>query len=349
MSIELAGAGDAGSSPSPLIGSATGIGSWPGIDVVAAARASFDELGEAPHLPFLPELPARGPGADMIGRTASLLVDLPVDLQPSGWRLVDHPGRDLNRAIAWLRQDLDVLAEVGDGYEGRLKLQATGPWTLAAQTWLPRLERVVVDPGAVRDLTGSLAEGLARHVEEVRRLLPGAQVVVQLDEPSLDAVLGGSLPTASGFGRLRAVEESVVLEALRSVFDAVTAAGAVGTAVHSCATAPPVDVLVRSGASAVSLDVSRLAVAGWERLAEAVEGGISLWAGVVSTASARPDAVADVVWNRWRRLGLAPALAGSVVVTPVCGLAGASSPRAAVEALRLAKRAAEVLAERSVE
>ncbi len=36
-------------------------------------------LGELPDLPHLPELPARGPGADLVGRTAALLVDLPVE------------------------------------------------------------------------------------------------------------------------------------------------------------------------------------------------------------------------------------------------------------------------------
>ena len=57
---------------------ATGIGSLPGEDMDAALALVFTEL---PDLPHLPELPARGPGADMIGRTASALVDLHVDLR----------------------------------------------------------------------------------------------------------------------------------------------------------------------------------------------------------------------------------------------------------------------------
>src|SRR3954449_9848584 len=235
----------------PVPGRASGIGSWPGEDLVETLRITLGELPE-PHVPYLPELPARGPGADMIGRTAALLVDMPVDLQPVGWRLVDRPGRDLTRAQGWLRQDLDVLAEVADGYAGPLKLQATGPWTLAAGLYLPRLERAVVDPGACRDLVGSLAEGLARHVGEVRRLVPGAEVVVQLDEPSLPAVLTGALPTASGFGRLRAVEEPVVVDALTAVVDAVRNAGAVAAVLHCCADTPPVEVLARTGADALS-------------------------------------------------------------------------------------------------
>ena len=222
----------------PVPGRASGIGSWPGADVVETLRTTLGELPD-PHVPYLPELPARGPGADMIGRAAALLVDMPVDLQPVGWRLVDRPGRDLSRAQGWLRQDLDVLAELADGYAGPLKVQAAGPWTLAAGLYLPRLERAVVDPGACRDLVGSLAEGVARHVDEVRRLVPGAEVVVQLDEPSLPAVLTGALPTASGFGRLRGVEEPVVVAGIETVLEAASGAGAVATVVHCCAADPP--------------------------------------------------------------------------------------------------------------
>ena len=62
-------------------------------------------FGELPSLPYLPELPARGVGADLVGRTAALLVDLPVEVQPSGWRLSDRPGRDHHRAVDHLRRD----------------------------------------------------------------------------------------------------------------------------------------------------------------------------------------------------------------------------------------------------
>jgi hypothetical protein len=333
-------------------GTATGIGSWPGTDVRAAVRATFDELGEAPQLPYLPEVPARGPGSDLIGRAAALLVDLPVDLQPSGWRLVDHAGRDVKRARSFLGEDLDVLAEVADGYTGRLKLQIAGPWTLASALWLPRLERAVVDPGAVRDLIASLSEGISRHVVEVARLVPGAQIVVQLDEPGLPAVLTGALPTASGFGRLRAIDEPTLVEGLQAVLEAATAAGAIGTALHSCASGLPIETLVKTGVGALSLDLSLLRTADWEQLAIAIEGGTQLWAGAIATPGGpagtlpRPDTVADSIWTPWRTLGLDVAAAGSVVITPACGLAGAS-PQSARSVLKLAKAAASVLAERA--
>src|SRR2546423_11304956 len=87
-------------------GSATGVGSLPGTDTDESTRFVFGELPDFPHLP---ELPARGPGADLIGRGATFLVDLHVDLQPSGWRLVDRPGVDERRARDFLARDLDVL------------------------------------------------------------------------------------------------------------------------------------------------------------------------------------------------------------------------------------------------
>ena len=334
----------------PVPGRATALGSWPGTDVVDAARTTFGELGEPPHIPYLPELPARGPGSDIVGRGATLLVDLPVDLQPSGWRLVDHPGRDLTRAQALLRQDLDVLAESADGYEGPLKVQVTGPWTLASSLWLPRLERAVVDPGACRDLVASLAEGVAQHVAEMRRLVPGAQVVVQVDEPSLPAVISGALPTASGFGRLRAVEEPLVVDGVTQVLDAADKAGAAGTAVHCCAPRAPIGLLRRTGAGALSLDVSQLGPRGWESVAVAVEDGVALWAGAVPTSGAAPGAtaVADAVWQPWRRLGLDVGLLAGVVVTPACGLA-ASSPAGARAVLTACREGAAALAERAAD
>jgi hypothetical protein len=330
-------------------GRATALGSWPGTSAVEAARTSFGELGEPPHVPYLPELPARGPGADLIGRAAGVLVDLPVDLQPSGWRLVDRPGRDAERTRAWLRQDLDVLAEVADGYRGPLKMQVAGPWTLAAALELPRLERAVADPGACRDLVASLCEGVAVHVAEVRRLVPGAAVLLQVDEPSLPVVLAGGVPTASGFGRVAAIEEPVVVDGLREVLDAARAGGAVAGVVHCCNRAVPVDAIVRAGADAVSLDPTLLGASGWDEVAAAVEAGVALWAGVLPASGPppRPSAesrLAENLWRAWTRVGLGGASAAGIVVTPSCGLAG-TSPAAARATLAACRDVASALAE----
>lgn len=312
---------------------ATGIGSWPGTDVSLAQRLVRDSLADTAHgLPYLPELPARGPGADLIGRGAGLLADLPVDLQPSGWRLVDRPGLDAHRTRAMLRRDLDDLAEVFDGYTGRLKVQVAGPWTLAAHVRLARGERVVGDLGAARDLAQSLAEGVRRHVAQVRRLLPGADVVVQVDEPSLPAVLAGRLPTSSGYGMHRAVDAETARRGLTDVIDAAAEDAGDGrgpVVVHCCAPEPPLSLLREAGARAIALDVTLLDPRGWERVAAEVEAGVALWAGLDADADGRSmaDTLRPLV-DGWQRVGLPSAALDGVTVTPTCGLAGATPERA---------------------
>ena len=68
-------------------------------------------LGEVGELPFVPELPARGPGAEMIGRSLAMLEELDVDLQPAGWRLTTGQSRDHRRARSLLARDLDAVEE----------------------------------------------------------------------------------------------------------------------------------------------------------------------------------------------------------------------------------------------
>src|SRR5215472_376769 len=122
----------------------------PGTDI---AEAIAVVLGEVPELAYLPELPARGPGADMIGRTACLLVDLPVQTTVRGWQLAARAGRDLLRARDLMSADLDAIEAAAQGYAGCFKIQVCGPWTLAA--WLElhsSAEPALADPGAVADL-----------------------------------------------------------------------------------------------------------------------------------------------------------------------------------------------------
>ncbi|MFI6449159.1 methionine synthase [Kitasatospora sp. NPDC050543] len=322
-----------------LHGAATGVGSMPGTDAREAAKTSVGALEQLPHLP---ELPARGPGADMIGRGAGLLVELFAQTEPSGWRFADRPGRDTKRAHSWLGEDLDALEEFTQGYRGALKLQAVGPWTLAASIELRSGEKALRDPGACRGIAESLTEGLRRHLEDVRRRIPGAQLVLQLDEPSLPAVLAGSVRTASGFQRLRAVDRQVAEEVLRGVVRGVD----VPVVVHSCAPGVPIPLLRRAGVAGVSLDFSLLTEREDDDLGEAVEAGTRILAGVVpSTDLGLSDPAGSVqgVRTLWRRLGLAPELLGRrVLVTPTCGLAGAS-PAYARKAMSLSVRAAQSL------
>jgi hypothetical protein len=322
-------------------GVATGIGSLPGDDIDAAAALVFETL---PDLPHLPELPGRGLGADLVGRTAAVLTDLHVDWQPAGWRLVARPGVEERRAAALLERDLDALVPVAPGYDGVVKIQLCGPWTLAAALELPRGGKALGDTGAVRDLTESLVETVREQLAATARRLPQARLVLQLDEPSLPAAMAGHVPTASGLGRLRAVEPA----AARAALAAVTGAVDVPVVVHCCAADVPVTLLHEAGAAAVSLDLTTATI-DMDGVGAAVDGGLRLWLGVVPALGpgAAPPVreIVQPVRALWRGLGFAPdQLPAMVAVTPTCGLAGAS-PGWARTALTLATRAARALAE----
>ncbi|SEL77990.1 Cobalamin-independent synthase, Catalytic domain [Blastococcus sp. DSM 46786] len=318
-------------------GPACGVGSLPGSDPAEAVRTV---VGELPGFAHLPELPGRGAGADMLGRTAALLVDLAVDLTPAGWRLVPRPGIDQQRAEEFLARDLDALHDVAGDWTGPFKLQAAGPWTLAAGLERTRGDRAVVDPGARRDLGQSLAEGLVAHVTAVQARVPGARIVVQLDEPSVPAVLQGALPTASGFGKLPAVAEDILEQELAAVVRALPGP----VVVHCCAPRMPLGLFRAAGAAGLSFDLGL--VQDLDAVGEAVDAGVHLLPGVVPGTDAAlpaPKATATRVQAWWRELGFAAdRLPDAVTLTPACGLAGAS-PSYARAAMRQVREAAKYL------
>jgi hypothetical protein len=334
----------------------------PGENSMETARVV---AGELPDLPYLAELPERGPGADITGRTAALLVDIPVELAgPRGWRIAERPGRDLRRARSMLSSDLDAMEEVLDGYAGLVKVQLAGPWTLAATIEQTRsLNPALADPGLVADLASSLAEGAAAHVAEMAKRIPKATILVQLDEPALPSVLHGAVPTPSGLSRVRAVEDEVARERLHQVL----AATPQYTVVHCCARDLPFGLIMSAGAGGVSFDPSLLRRADFDGFAEAAEAGLGMLIGALPTTgplehttggavTARrsgrdererpvPSDTARVVRDLWRKMDLPAAqCAPQVVITPACGLAGAS-PGQARDALRWCREAAGVLPE----
>jgi methionine synthase II (cobalamin-independent) len=336
------------------VGAATGIGSLPGTDVDEAVRLVFGELPEFPHLP---ELPDRGAGADMIGRAASVVAELHVDLQPAGWRLLPGgagAGRDERSAADLLARDLDALQAVAYDRAGPLKVQITGPWTLAAELELPRGGTALLDPGASRDLAEAIAEGLVAHLGELRRRVPAAELVVQLDEPSLPAVLAGRVPTPSGFSVVPPVEQALVVERLGLLLTAATGAGGAALAgVHCCAPRPPIRVGTMAGADFLAVDGT--GSLDLDAVGEAVEAGMRLILGVLPGTDAELGATApelsdpartvEPARRLWRRLGFAPERLGEVVaVSPTCGMAGAS-PAYVRAALRALGRASRLLVE----
>jgi len=326
---------------------ATGVGSMPGTDQTAYDEAVRLVLGELPGLPHLPELPGRGVTAGMVGRTLALVAELGVDLQPAGWRLTDRPGVDHRRARSLLGQDLDGLEEQAQGYAGAFKIQVTGPWTLAASVEKPRGDKVLSDHGARRELAQALAEGLRDHVRDVRRRLPGVErLVVQVDEPSIGAVLGGQVRTASGFGRHRTVHPPEVSDTLGWVLGAIAAEGAEPW-VHACAPGVPWALVRGAGARGLSADLAVLGAADHDPLAEALEAGETVALGVLPgtdpAAAATDSQVVESVLRWLDMLGLDPEEVGTrLVLTPACGLAGAT-PAYARSALQVLRASADHL------
>jgi methionine synthase II (cobalamin-independent) len=196
----------------------------------------------------------------------------------------------------------------------------------------------------VADLTASLAEGAAAHVAEVAKRVPGARLVVQFDEPALPSVIAGLVPTASGLSRLAAVEEDTVQDRLGQVLAAATGY----TVVHCCSSNVPFGIIQRAGADGLAFDLSQLRRGEEDRVAEAAEAGLGLLTGAVPTVTEESGGAretAERVIRLWRRLGLPLATCpGQAVITPACGLAGAS-PAGARAVLARCREAAAMLPE----
>jgi len=326
---------------------ASGVGSWPGTAARQAAEVVVGELAGA--LAHIVELPARGVGADLLGRAGALLIDVAIDTVPSGYRIAARPGAVTRRAVSLLDEDMDALEEAWEaaGLRGggrAVKVQAPGPITLAAGLELANGHRAITDSGALRDLAASLAEGVAAHRAALARRLE-APVVVQFDEPSLPTALRGQLTGVTALSPVAALDEAVAEAQLE------TCVAAVGAEVllHSCAPQLPWDLLQRSTISAVSVNAGTLRAPDLDGIAAFVESGRTVMLGVVDATAPkrRPSAeeVAGAVVAVTDRLGFdRPALRDRVGVTPACGLA-AATPRWARAAIGLARKAAEVFAE----
>lgn len=306
-------------------------------------------VGELHTLPHLVELPARGVGADIIGRAGGLLVDIAIDTVPRGYRIVARPGVVTRRAKSFLDEDVDALEEAweiaGLGEQGRtVKVQVPGPITLAAQLELPNGHRAITDSGALRDLAGSLAEGVSLQRAQLRRRL-GCDVVVQFDEPLLPAALAGQLSGVSRLNPVHPVDAAVAT----GLLDDCGAASGGDVLVHSCAAGLPWNVFQRSTIAAVAVDATTLKPEDLDGIGEFIESGRTVMLGVVPTSAPTPppavEQVAEAAASVTDRLGFPRAvLRERVGVSPACGLAGANAAWAR-RALELVQKAADGFAE----
>jgi len=304
--------------------------------------------GELSDLPHVVELPSRGPGSDMVGRTMAMLAelapDLAVETTPAGWRFSDAPGRVMRRAASWLAEDLDA-AEMHFAGAPKVKAQICGPWTLAAAVEMRNGERAVRDHGACRELAVALADAAESYIGDIRRRIPMAQIVLQVDEPSLPTVLGGGVSTASGIATYRAVDPQTAEGHLAVVVGGIQRADALPW-IHCCARDIPVPLVRRAGFSGLVTPLPTSATG--EDLGRALDEGESVILGVLDprrAVDAQRDAslaatrVADQL-NRW---GFPiEAVAENVMLSPECGLAG-SDQRQAREMYRAVREAARHL------
>lgn len=322
-------------------------GSFPGTEPAEPVRIMS---GENPDLPSIPELPNRGPGADMTGRALALLAGVASEFvgetTTTGWRLAgrstDAASRVMRRADSWLAHDLEA-AEAGYQGASAVKVAVAGPWTVAATVELRNGHRMLYDPGALRDLATAYPVMVARLVRRLSQVWP--QVMLQIDEPVLPAVLAARVPTPSALDFYRAVPADAVRAALST---AVEAAGC-PVVLHCCAVPAPLDLLCSIGADWLSLDLTAQrndGRAGHDEaaLGAALEAGTGLVAGVVPWTTTGPaeSAGASVlrVTDLLHRLGIQlDHVAGRLALSTPCGLAGASPDGAR----RITVRAAEAV------
>lgn len=162
-------------------GLATGIGSLPHTDPLAAAEAVLDAFV---GLPAVPQLPQRSPREGMCAQVARFIPG--VGVAPSG-ELVRAPGADGADALdleSW--SGLAGFIEVAQQRQlepRRIKVQCAGPITMAAA--LSRIgfsipEAMVLASAGVQDCVRALERAVA-HV------FPDAARIVLLDEPALVA------------------------------------------------------------------------------------------------------------------------------------------------------------------
>lgn len=319
---------------------ATGIGSLPGTDMrgsVAAMAEIFDEL-----IP-LPELPARGVGGQMVGRATALLIDLPVDHGPGGWRLADATDHAARSARSLLRNDLDDLEEVLANEEATVKITVAGPLTLATGLHMRAGESILADSSALNDVTASLAEGISQLLTELRRRMPRVTWTMQIDEPAAPAVLAGSIPTQSGLYRHPAMEATTATRLWQTI---VSGCEEVSAGLHCCGHPIPWAPAGKAGFTTMWCEITD--AVSLDSAAQWVESGGRLGMGVVDTMTVDQVPPVDRLIDRvlWlaRRTQVDPTLLRAGVLSPACGLAGWSRQSAA-EVCRTVRRAADLVDE----
>lgn len=293
-------------------GAATGVGSLPHRDALAAAefaRREYDLLA-------LPSLPRRSPAESMV---AQALIGVPgIGLGQYGSLTVDieavDPAAEVHvditaDAFVGMRVCLESAVQGGHGTDP-VKWQFVGPVTLGVA-----LERAgVPTPVAFEVAATSVRAHLRAIADHVERYLPAAPQVVILDEPWLIDLMSEEFPLAP--------EEAVDL--MSSALAALD--GRAATGIHCCALVD-ISPLIAAGPQILSIpavDRPESQAGHLQRFLD--DGGWVAW-GVVATdgplgvTAGRAWHHLSAIWCGLVQAGVDPSLLRrQALLTPHCGL-----------------------------
>ncbi|AIN83169.1 MULTISPECIES: uroporphyrinogen decarboxylase/cobalamine-independent methonine synthase family protein [Corynebacterium] len=334
-----------------------GLGPMPGIDPRAAAEIIIGECLDG-HV-ALPLLPARGLGADLIGRTAVLMADLNVDRGARSWKIADRVGRLQSRARDFLARDIDACEELWETAPQLVRLVAAGPWTMAASVETAGGRLVATDPGAVSYFAESLAAGLIDQAADVRRRFDCA-VEVLLVEPMLSAVASGTVRAPSMMlginGYLPAVGSREIAEEYRRLTSELLNDGIETAIAVEKIEGVELSAIADSGVTGLWIPHTELSTnANLDFVAAAVDKGIELQLGIVpvhvaereeftgAAIGSSPRGVAEQAARLWEELGYSHQnRASKLSIAPVSGFAH-SDVDETIAQLRAGRETAELM------
>lgn len=293
------------------LGTPTGVGSLPHRDADEAVAWVLEAL---PELPAAPSTPQLDPREGMIGQGAWGIPGVTVDVD--GGLVVSPEALEPDAPLTSVGIEgppfatLRAFVAAVEGRTGPIKVQLTGPATLAA---------ALIDAGAPPSLALPIATNAVRTrasdlLDAVALSAPAAPVLAVIDEPSM---VGGPPPSV---GPLEAVIDAI------STALAVLEPRAI-TGIHCCGSADW-KALLQAGPQLLSAPVDADFGPGSAALAAFLErGGWIAW-GAVPTDGPIGDSAAHC-WRelsaRWCglvRAGCDPVrIRRQALVTPACGLA----------------------------
>jgi hypothetical protein len=297
-------------------GVATGIGSLPHDDPVAAAELVLRCL---PDLPAAPQLPARDPREGMIAQWLEALPEITVD--GAGTAVVAGASdaapecRFDSGAHTGLLAFLDVAA-ARDARPLRVKVQLTGPLTLGVA-----LEAAGMPTKRAFRRAAEATRAWSVAIEHlVASRLPDAGLVLFFDEPALVSWRGGEGP----LDRESAID---VLSGALAAVDCVTG-------VHVCGDGD-VGLALEAGPQVLGVEVGDTLVRDTVALARFLDGdGWIAWGAVPTDRPVGESAdphwrTLARVWCDLTRRGCDPVpLRTRGLITPACGLAGYGASQA---------------------